>query len=145
MQFVESPGDNLLLLASCSAPFSRALGRQPKHTRVEGADNVMQSSGFQVLTDFRGGTLPSTWFSKPFQFGSVSRDDDSLTLMFCFQAQNKRVSLAKTLAGFESAAYAGACNIVTGIELSAPLSPMEFLVWTPTTGAAVRGLPLGME
>ena len=45
MQFVESPGDNLLLLASCSAPFSRALGRQPKHTRVEGADTVMPSLG----------------------------------------------------------------------------------------------------
>jgi len=59
--------------------------------------------------------------------------------------QDKCLSLAKTLAGFESAAYAGACNIVTGLELSAPLSPMEFLVWTPTTGAAVRGLPLGME
>src|SRR5215469_6757747 len=51
MQFPENSGDNLLQQSSRSAPSSRALGRQPKLTRVEGADALMPSLGmafFQV-------------------------------------------------------------------------------------------------
>src|SRR5215469_5506669 len=45
MQFPENSGDNLLQQSSRSAPSSRALGRQPKLTRVEGADTAMPSLG----------------------------------------------------------------------------------------------------
>src|SRR5215468_10122165 len=82
MQSSESPGGNLPLLTSCSAPFSRACGRHATAVYSgRGADIVMQSLEFHCQSSRKLSKLP-----RPFCLSRHKKlGDKRLQFLFLFR------------------------------------------------------------